>query len=191
MSLVLAVLLSGLVASCASDIAGPDAMRVRGATKADALRTRVYRLNVGDKVRIRVFGENNLSGDFEVSALGAIAMPLLGELPAKGRSVAEFRRGLSKRLADGYLKEPRVTVEVLNYRGFYVHGEVRSAGEFKYKPGLALSDAIAVAGGYTYRANKSVLYIKRQGSNEALRVALPSNIPVLPGDNIRIPERFF
>lgn len=150
----------------------------------------VYRLGVGDKFKLTVFGEDNLSGQFEVNAVGQASLPLIGELPAKGLSQKEFRDEIARKLSDGYLKNPKVTVEMLTYRPIYVHGEVKNGGEFPYKTGLSLRDVVAIAGGYTYRANQDVVYISRAGKNE-VAVQLPTDIPVLPGDNIQIPERFF
>jgi polysaccharide export outer membrane protein len=157
---------------------------------ASGAPARTYRIGVGDKLKITIFGEENLSGPFEVGALGTVSMPLVGEIAAKGKTIAEFREGLTARLADGYLKNPRVSVEVLNYRPIYIHGEVKSGGEFQYKNGLKLRDAIAMAGGFTYRADQSSAVIAREGEPE-VRVPMPSEVPVLPGDNIRILERFF
>lgn len=151
---------------------------------------RVYKLNSGDKLKVTVFGEDNLSGPAEVSAAGQIALPLIGDVPAKGQTASEVRDAITRRYAEGFLKNPKVTVEVTNYRPVYVHGEVRSGGEFQYKSGLTMRDAIAMAGGYTYRANEGYVLIAREGEGEA-RLAMPSDVPVLPGDNIRIPERFF
>lgn len=151
---------------------------------------RVYRLGVGDKLKLTVFGEENLSGQFEVNALGQVSLPLIGEMPAKGLAIQQFRDSVARRLADGYLKSPKVTVEILNYRPIYVQGEVKNGGEFPFRPGLSLRDAVAIAGGYTYRADQNYLYIGREAEPE-LAVRLPAEVPVLPGDNIRIPERFF
>jgi protein involved in polysaccharide export with SLBB domain len=151
---------------------------------------RVYRLGIGDKLKVSVFGEDNLSGQFEVNALGQISMPLIGEMPAKGLAITEFRDAIGRKLSEGYLKNPKVNVEMLNYRPIYVQGEVKNSGEFAFKNGLSLRDVIAMAGGYTYRANQSYLYIGREGDPE-VAVQMPTGVPVLPGDNIRIPERFF
>ncbi len=151
---------------------------------------RIYHLGVGDKIKVSVFGEENLSGQFEVNAFGQVSMPLIGEMPAKGLALNEFHDRVVKRLTEGYLKNPKVAVEILNYRPIYVHGEVKSGGEFQFKNGVSLRDAVAMAGGYTYRANQAYLYIGREGEPD-IAVQLPADIPVLPGDNIRIPERFF
>lgn len=151
---------------------------------------RTYRLGMGDKLKITVFGEENLSGEFEVNAFGRVSVPLIGEVPAAGRPIAEFRRDVTHRLANGYLKNPRINVDVLNYRPIYVQGEVKSGGEFSYKSGLRLRDAIALAGGYTYRADQSYVDVFREGKGE-FRTSTTSGFTVLPGDNIRVPERFF
>lgn len=151
---------------------------------------RIYRISVGDKLKVSVFGEENLSGEFEVSALGNISMPLIGEMPAKGLAIHEFRDSITRKLSDGYLKNPKINVDILNYRPIFVHGEVKTGGEFAYKNGLGLRDAIAMAGGYTYRADQTYLYIGREGEPD-VAVQTPADVPILPGDNIRIPERFF
>jgi polysaccharide export outer membrane protein len=115
---------------------------------------------------------------------------LAGDVPAEGKTLPQFRDAVTARLSDGYLKNPKVTVEISNYRPIYVHGEVKNGGEFNYKTGLKLRDAVAMAGGYTYRANQSTFILIRDGVGE---VSVPANgtVSLLPGDNIRIPERFF
>jgi protein involved in polysaccharide export with SLBB domain len=154
------------------------------------LGSRVYKLGVGDKLKISIYGEPELSGQLEVNALGNVPMPLIGDVPAKGQSISQIRDAVAARLSEGYLKNPKVSVEVLNYRAFYVHGEVRNSGEFQFKPGLKIRDAIATAGGYTYRANPNFVIVTREGAQE-LKVPLPSDALVQPGDNIRAPERYF
>lgn len=116
---------------------------------------------------------------------------MIGEVNARGLTLIEFRDEVSRRLVrDGILKHPKITADVLNYRPIYVHGEVKTGGEFQYKSGLRLRDAIAMAGGYTYRADQSYIVLGRDDDKEA-KVALPGDAMVLPGDNIRVPERFF
>jgi protein involved in polysaccharide export with SLBB domain len=150
-----------------------------------------YRLGAGDKVRLNVFGEAELSGTFEISATGQISLPLVGDIPAAGLDVNGLRDAAAQRLSKGYLKQPKITVEVVGYRPIYVHGEVKSAGEFPFKNGLRLRDAIALAGGYTYRANHGFVVLARDGTQKEARVRLPTDILVMPGDNIRVPERYF
>ena len=183
-----ALLAAVLAGACASPtaISGPEFLSKESSTSLQ----RVYRLGVGDKLKLTVFGEDNLTGAYEVNALGQVSMPLVGEIAAKGLAIHEFRDAVARKLADGYLKNPKVSVEMTNYRPIYVHGEVKNAGEFQYKNGLSLRDVVAMAGGYTYRADQSYIYIGREGEPDAA-VKLPADVPVLPGDNIRIPERFF
>lgn len=153
--------------------------------------SRIYKLGVGDKLKIAVFGEPDLSGTFEVTGTGTVPLPLVGEIEAKGRPIAEFRGAVMNRLSQGYLRNPKVSIEVVNFRPIYLQGEVRTGGEYPYKSGLKIRDAIAVAGGYTYRAHTGYVLIVREGQVREARVDLPSDIDVLPGDNIRVPERLF
>lgn len=183
-----ALLLAAIIVGACSN--SPSLPPPSFATTDPSALERTYRLGIGDKLKISVFGEENLSGQYEVNALGQVSMPLIGETNARGMAITAFRESLARRLADGYLKSPRVTIEVLNYRPIYVHGEVKNGGEFAYKNGLKIRDAIALAGGFTYRANERFVTIVREGEGEA-EVPLTSNVVVLPGDNIRVPERFF
>lgn len=150
-----------------------------------------YRLGIGDKVRLTVFGEPELSGTFEINSQGRIALPLAGDVEAAGLDANGFKAAAARRLSEGYLKNPRLTVEVVGYRPVYVHGEVRSGGEFPFRTGLRLRDAIALAGGYTYRADQGVILLTRSGFAPDSRLRMPADMLVMPGDNIRIPERFF
>ncbi len=177
------------LAACAESSITPSA-QISGATKTVEL-SRVYRLGVGDKVKLTVFGEQELSGTYEVNASGNVPLPLIGELSAQGRGINDFRDAVRQKLSQGYLTNPKVSVEIVNFRPIYIHGEVRSGGEFPFKNGLKLRDAIAVAGGYTYRANEAFVILVREGAAQQVKVAMPGDIDVLPGDNIRIPERFF
>jgi len=182
------LLISGLALSGCADGTGVPAPNY--ATSEAQTLSRAYRLGIGDKLRVVVFGESNLSGETEVGTLGTVDIPLVGDVPAKGRTLSQFRRAVVDKLSNGYLKNPKVTVEVLNYRPIYVHGEVKTGGEFPYRTGVRMRDVIATAGGYTYRANKSVLFLERDG-HPPYRITMPTDMPVLPGDNIRVPERFF
>ncbi len=152
---------------------------------------KVYRLGVGDKIRLTVFGEPELSGTYEINALGQVSLPLAGDVQAAGLDTGAFKEAAVRRLSDGYLKHPRLTVEVVGYRPIYVQGEVRTGGEFPFKTGLRLRDAIALAGGYTYRANKSYVLLSRAGQKHEATVRLPTDLLLMPGDNVRVPERYF
>lgn len=183
-----AALIALLLASCSENL-GPPPPGFASSDAPSALGAS-YRLGAGDKLKINVFGEETLSGPVEVNPAGMVALPLAGDIRAEGLTVAQFRDAVARRLADGYLKNPKVTVEITTYRPIYVHGEVRNGGEFAYKTGLKLKDAIAMAGGYTYRAQQSYVLVSRGGSAET-RVPTSGAVAILPGDNIRVPERFF
>ena len=150
-----------------------------------------YHLGSGDKVRVTVYGEPTLSGEFFVTGSGQVSLPLIGEVSAAGLSVRQFQDAVQRALSDGYLKEPRVSAEVLNFRPFYILGEVSKPGTYPYTSGLTVLNAVATAGGYTYRADKNKVYIKRDGETVENKMELNPSTPVAPGDTIRIGERFF
>ena len=150
-----------------------------------------YRLASGDRIKVTVFGHDDLSGEFEIDGSGEISMPLIREVKAAGLTVGELEETISDALQPDYLKHPRVSVEVLNYRPYYIIGEVTSPGKYPYASGLTVVNAVAVAGGFTYRAKKSRIRIKRTVGDQAIEIEAQLNTPVLPGDVIEIPERFF
>ncbi|HYF21938.1 MAG TPA: polysaccharide biosynthesis/export family protein [Caulobacteraceae bacterium] len=153
--------------------------------------TAEYRLGAGDKVRVIVFDEPSLSGEFAVSGSGQVSLPLIGEVNVLGKSVPEFQTEVQRLLLDGYLKNPRVSVEVLNYRPFYILGEVKKPGEYPYTNGLTVMNAVARAEGFTYRANTKKVFIKHAGETKEREATLTSSTVVSPGDTVRIVERFF
>jgi protein involved in polysaccharide export with SLBB domain len=150
-----------------------------------------YHLGAGDKLRIIVFGEDSLTGEFFVSGEGKIAFPLIGEVDAEGVTIPELQAAIAAKLADGYLKQPKVSAEVLNYRPFYILGEVMKPGEYPYTNGLTVLNAVATASGFTYRADTHKVFIKRAATSAEEQYPLSPATPVLPGDTIRIGERFF
>lgn len=185
------VILVGLALSistaCAS-IPQPDAGEGLGSQVREAP---TYRLGAADKLRITVFGEEALSGEFLVNGSGQVSMPLIGEIQATGLSLPEFQERVGRALAEGYINEPRVSVEVLNYRPFYILGEVKKPGEYPYTSALTVVNAVATAEGFTYRADTRRVFIKRADSNAEQLYTLTTAIQVAPGDTIRIGERFF
>ncbi|MBX3489224.1 polysaccharide biosynthesis/export family protein [Parvibaculum sp.] len=150
-----------------------------------------YRLGSGDKLRVIVYGEPDLSGEFDVSGTGRVALPLIGQINATSLTLHDFERAVEAKLREGYLTDPRVSAEVLNYRPFYIMGEVMKPGEYPYTSGMTVLNAIAVAGGYTYRADNSRVFVARERSLGEQQVRQLETAPVQPGDVIRIPERFF
>jgi polysaccharide export outer membrane protein len=151
----------------------------------------VYRLGAGDKLRVIVFGEEDLSGEFVVDGSGYIRLPLVGQVQAANRTVYEFERDVETKLKDGYLKAPRVSAEVMNYRPFYIIGEVGKPGEYPYVNGMSVLNAVALAGGYTYRANERSVYLRRYGDSREQSVPADETTKVYPGDIVRVVERFF
>ncbi|SOD97204.1 polysaccharide biosynthesis/export family protein [Caenispirillum bisanense] len=153
-----------------------------------------YRLGPGDALRLTVFGEDDLSGAFTVDGSGRVSLPLIGEVRFGGLTLPEAEAAVTARLADGYLKEPRVALEVTNYRPFYILGEVREPGSFPYAAGMTVMSAVALAGGFTYRADEDDIEITpgaRDGSPAGPAQQATPETPVLPGDVVRIGERFF
>jgi polysaccharide export outer membrane protein len=150
-----------------------------------------YRLGSGDKVRVTVYNEPDLSGDFEVSGQGDLALPLIGQVHVAERSISEVESIVTQKYAKDYLVNPRVNVEVLNYRPFFILGEVKSPGSYPYVSGMTVINAVALAGGYTNRANHDRIYIKRASNPKGTEQEAKEETPVLPGDVIRVAERYF
>ncbi len=151
----------------------------------------VYTLGAGDKIRMSVFNEQQLNGEFTVSADGEISLPLIGNVPVGGKPIETVSRDVQAKLADGYLLDPRVTMEVVTYRPFFILGEVRSPGQYPYLSGLTAMNAIATAQGFTPRARKRTVLIRRFGDQYEQEYLLTPDLRVLPGDTLRLTERFF
>lgn len=150
-----------------------------------------YRIAAGDKVRVNVFGEERLSGDFLVESDGSIQIPLLGRIGASGLTAAEFQDRLTQGLATSVLRNPNVTVSMIGVRPVYVLGEVSNPGEFGFVDGLTVYQLVARAGGFTYRANQSEVNIRHAGGDAEKTYRLTASTPVAPGDTVRIGERLF
>ncbi|MDP3458141.1 MAG: polysaccharide biosynthesis/export family protein, partial [Hyphomonas sp.] len=150
-----------------------------------------YTLGSSDRLRVTVFGHPDLSGEFEVDGTGAISLPLIGQKAALGLSTSQLEASITETLASGYILDPRVSVEVINYRPFYILGEVGRPGEYPYTSGLTVQNAVAAAGGFSYRANKRVVYIKSVDSDREIAYDLTPGTVVKPGDTLRIGERIF
>jgi protein involved in polysaccharide export with SLBB domain len=120
-----------------------------------------YTLGSGDRLRVTVFGEQDLSGEFEVNSIGKIAMPLIGEINVAGLTIGQVSSAIAQKLSTGYLRDPKINIDVLNYRPFFILGEVLKPGSYPYVSGMSVVNAVAVAGGYTYRADKDGLTVVR------------------------------
>jgi polysaccharide export outer membrane protein len=179
------------IAALALVVAACDGPRGIDTTSSVSTQPAQYRLAHGDKVKVTVFNEPDFSGEFQVNDGGRVAFPMIGEVPAAGASVDEFKDRLSTRLRRT-VREPRITVEVASYKPFNVFGEVKNSGQHPFRPGLTVHDAVALAGGYTYRANTRTVYLRRAGAQGEITVDMDgASIMVAPGDNVRVPERYF
>lgn len=150
-----------------------------------------YRFAAGDQLRITVFGNPDLTGTFAISATGNLSYPLVGEIPALGLTANELTEQLSQRLRDGYVRNPRIAIEVAAYRPFFILGEVTRPGSYPYTANLTVHNAIATAGGWTPRANRNRVFIKHANDETEQAYRLQSDTPVAPGDTVRIGERWF
>lgn len=149
-----------------------------------------YTLDSGDRLRVVVFRHEDLSGEFEVDGGGAFAMPLIGQVDAAGLTTQQLQERIAERLRDGYLVDPQISIEVLNYRPFFILGEVNQPGQYPYASGMSVINAVAMAGGFTFRAREDSISVQRGGSG-APQVVVTPDTPILPGDIVRVPERFF
>ena len=172
-----------LTALIVGGLGGPPSAR------ADDLTA--YRLGAGDKLRVTIYNEEDLSGEFEINDQGAIALPLIGQIGINGKTTREAETLIAEKYAASYLVNPRVGVEVLNYRPFFIIGEVKNPGGYPYVSGMTILNAIALAGGYTPRGDSNDILIKRASDSAAPEQRVSENAPVLPGDIIRVKERFF
>jgi protein involved in polysaccharide export with SLBB domain len=158
---------------------------------ASPVSDQAYQIGPGDRVRISVFGETELTGDYDVAADGSLMFPLVGAFRAAEMTPPELSSAIAERLRAGYLRDPQVSSSVIVYRPFYILGEVTNPGTYPFAPNLDVLSAVAVAGGYTYRANRGRVFIRRAGEASERRYSLRDRVSVGPGDTIRIGERFF
>src|SRR5882757_2785518 len=150
-----------------------------------------YVLGPNDRVRVKVYGEPDITGEYEIDNSGQVSVPLAGRLRAAGQTTRQLERSITSALSKGIVRDPRVNVEIAIYRPYYILGEVKKSGEYPYRLGLTVTDAVASAGGLTYRANENKVYLRRSGGGAEEVYPLDAPILIFPGDNIRIPERYF
>lgn len=150
-----------------------------------------YTLGAGDRVAVTVFRHEDLSGEFEVDGAGRVTLPLIGEVAVLGLTARQVEAAVTEKLRPDYLKNPRVSVSVLTYRPFYIIGEVKAPGGYPYVNGLTVVQAVALAGGFTYRAKEDEVLIQRSNDPAGVKRKARRTDPVLPGDIVEVPERFF
>ncbi len=150
-----------------------------------------YRLDSGDRLRVSVFEQPGLTGTYTVDQAGYVAYPLIGSVPARGRTLSELEATIAEKLRGGYLRDPDVTIEVDRYRSVFIMGEVGQAGQYSYVPGMTVQNAIAVAGGFSPRANQSTVDVTRKVNGRIVTGRVPITDPVMAGDTLYIRERLF
>ncbi|MGB0632565.1 MAG: polysaccharide biosynthesis/export family protein [Alphaproteobacteria bacterium] len=150
-----------------------------------------YSLGTGDKVRVIVFDQADLSGEFTIDGKGNIALPLIGNILAGGKTLGQLEQDIVRALKPDYLKDPRVSVDMLEYRPFYIIGEVRNPRSYPYVSGMSVVNAVALAGGYTHRARENRVHVMRASDPKRVKRPADHNTQVFPGDIIEVPERMF
>jgi polysaccharide export outer membrane protein len=150
-----------------------------------------YLLGAGDKVRVTVFEQESLTNTYSVDQAGYIAFPLVGQVAARGFTAKQIEAQIADKLRQGYLRDPDVSVEVDQYRPVFVMGEVGAAGQYSYVPGLTVQKAIAMAGGFTPRANQGDVDVTRGINGKVMTGRVLTSDPLLPGDTVYVRERLF
>lgn len=150
-----------------------------------------YRLGAGDKLGITVFNEKELSMEVRLSDAGSFLYPFLGEIVAKNKTIGEVQMLLTEQLKDGFLVDPKVYINVLEYRPFFVNGEVNKSGGFPFQPGLTIRKAISLAGGLTPRASLTKIYVIHENDPSGIPRLTTLNAVLLPGDIVTVDQSFF
>lgn len=186
-------LLGLILAVCAAQIGCSTAASQSTQLQSTGDQAMEYTLAPGDKIRVVVFGEDTLTGDYVITSSGNLSFPLVGNLKATGATVESLQALLATALSNGYMNNPRVNIQIVSFRPFYILGEVNRPGEYPVSTGLTLEQAVASAGGYTYRANTRSVFVKHATETQEQLVDLRDKpaIIIRAGDTIRIRERHF
>src|ERR1700731_621783 len=150
-----------------------------------------YRLDAGDKLRVVVYGQEGLTNTYSIDAGGSITMPLIGAVPARGRTPAGLAAAISAKLRNGYIREPSVAVEVEAYRPFFILGEVAAPGQYPYVPNMSVESAVAIAGGFSPRAKRDSVTLTHSDASGTGRFIVPLGTQLGPGDTVLVSERWF
>jgi polysaccharide export outer membrane protein len=150
-----------------------------------------YHLDAGDRLRVVVYGQEGLTNTYSISAGGTITMPLIGSVPARGRTPSGLAADIAARLRNGFIREPSVAVEIEAYRPFFILGEVQAPGQYPYVPNMTAESAVAIAGGFSPRAKRDRVTLTHTDASGTSRVIVPPGTPIGPGDTVLIGERWF
>jgi polysaccharide export outer membrane protein len=171
--------------------AAPAATAYASYPKAQPTFEAPYLLDAGDRLRVTVFGQQELTNSYAVDAAGNVTLPLVGSVPAMGMTTEQLSSSLSERLKQGYIREPKVAIEVEAYRPFFIHGDVAAPGQYAYVANMTAENAVAIAGGFGPRADRSKVTLSRTISGQTTRATVPLTYAMRPGDTLRIGERWF
>ena len=150
-----------------------------------------YHLDAGDRLRVVVYGQEGLTNTYAISAGGTITMPLIGTVPARGRTPQGLAADITARLRNGYIREPSVAVEIESYRPFFNLGDVQAPGQYPYVPNMTVESAVAIAGGFSPRARKDRVTLTHSDGAGTSRMPVPPGTPISPGDTVLVGERWF
>jgi polysaccharide biosynthesis/export protein len=183
MSVVLAACLTAGLAGCTSTQPAPKSF--------SQATIEPYRLDSGDRLRVSVFEQTSLSNTYTVDQAGYISFPLIGQVAARGETLASLEGAIATQLKKGYLRDPDVTIEVDRYRPVFVMGEVGRPGQYSYVPGMTAQNAVAIAGGFTARGNRRDIDVTRSINGRAITGRTPISSSILAGDTVYVRERLF
>jgi polysaccharide export outer membrane protein len=169
----------------------PPAQAAYAAAPMPVAYDSAYRLDAGDKLRVVVYGQEGLTNSYAIDAGGAITMPLIGSVPARGRTPAGLAAEITGRLRNGYIREPSVAVEIESYRPFFILGEVAAPGQYPYVPNMSVESAVAIAGGFSPRAKRDRVTLTHTDSSGSTRYVVPLGTSLSPGDTVLVGERWF
>jgi polysaccharide export outer membrane protein len=169
----------------------PAPVAVAYAAPAPAPRDLPYHLDAGDRLRVVVYGQEGLTNTYAISAGGTITMPLIGAVPARGRTPQSLAADITAKLRDGFIREPSVAVEIESYRPFFILGEVQAPGQYPYVPTMTAESAVAIAGGFSPRAKRDRVTLTHTDASGTSRVIVPPGTPISPGDTVLVGERWF
>jgi polysaccharide export outer membrane protein len=150
-----------------------------------------YRLDAGDKLRVVVYGQEGLTNTYAIDAGGSITMPLIGSVPARGKTPAGLAADITAKLRNGFIREPSVAVEIDSYRPFFILGEVAAPGQYPYVPNMTVESAVAIAGGFSPRAKRDRVTLTHTDGSGTSRYVVPLGTALGPGDTVQVGERWF
>jgi polysaccharide biosynthesis/export protein len=150
-----------------------------------------YHLDAGDRLRVVVYGQEGLTNTYAIDAGGSITMPLIGAVPARGRTTAGLAAAISAKLRAGFIRDPSVAVEIEAYRPFFILGEVAAPGQYPYVPNMTVESAVAIAGGFSPRARRDSVTVTHTDASGTARFVVPPGSPISPGDTVLVSERWF